>query len=437
MENEIRTKEKFVESITFKALVVGALILIMLIPNSMIQGLILERKIRSKEVTQEISEKWSLAQKVTGPILVIPYTKKTIGMGDQEVVTEHTLYFTPNELNVEVELFPEERYLGIYKTIVYQSLIKVKGNYLSLKDLNIKDSEIHWDQISLMLGISDLRGVANNTKMNLNGNEFEVKAGQWITERGKALIFPISKEEIWHGEDNINYSCELKLNGSEKIEFIPVGKNSHVVIKGAWQAPGFIGHFSPAYTISEQGFEASWNVLDINRAIPVKWTEKNIPTFSDTEFGVHLVETVDHYQQNMRSAKYSMLFIALTFLLFFFVELLTKKKIHPVQYFLVGLALMIFYSLLLSISEQIGFGIAYFIASTATITLITSYTYSIFKNIKTTAILLSLLIVLYAFLYLILQTEDVALLIGSIGLFIILGIAMYASKKVKWYKNNE
>jgi inner membrane protein len=149
------------------------------------------------------------------------------------------------------------------------------------------------------------------------------------------------------------------------------------------------------------------------------------------------VETVDHYQQNMRSAKYAIMFIALTFVVFFFVEILTKKKIHPIQYLLVGIALILFYSLLLSISEQLNFAVAYLIASIATIGLITLYTHSIFKNEAQTGILTFVLCLLYIFLYVILQLEDVALLIGSIGLFIILAIIMYFSRKINWYKQEE
>ena len=167
------------------------------------------------------------------------------------------------------------------------------------------------------------------------------------------------------------------------------------------------------------------------------WIDGQANSFDDASFGVNLVDPVNHYQQNMRSAKYAIMFIALTFVVFFFVEILTKKRIHPIQYLLVGLALILFYSLLLSISEQINFGIAYLIASLATIGLITAYAHSIFKNKVQTGALTGMLALLYIFLYVILQLEDVALLIGSIGLFIILGVIMFFSRKINWYKEEE
>ena len=237
------------------------------------------------------------------------------------------------------------------------------------------------------------------------------------------------------GKNEFNF--KLTLNGSEEINFIPVGKTTGINVSGKWAAPSFIGNFSPQSTIENGSFAAKWHVLHFNRNIPEAWNDDTNTYFDDASFGVRLVEAVDHYQQNMRSAKYALMFIALTFVVFFFVELLTKKKIHLVQYLLVGIALILFYSLLLSISEQIGFALAYLIASLATIGLITTYSYSIFKNTMQTGILTVILCLLYTFLFVILQLEDIALLIGSIGMFIILGIIMFVSGKINWNRQEE
>ncbi len=183
-------------------------------------------------------------------------------------------------------------------------------------------------------------------------------------------------------------------------------------------------------------FSAKWHILNFNRNIPEVWDNtSSIHYDSSATFGVRLVETVDHYQQNMRSAKYALMFIALTFVVFFFVEVLTKKKIHIIQYLLVGIALILFYSLLLSFSEQTGFALAYLIASIATIGLISAYVYGILKNKIQTGILTAILCLLYTFLFAILQLEDIALLMGSIGMFIILGIIMFVSRKINWDRN--
>jgi inner membrane protein len=208
-------------------------------------------------------------------------------------------------------------------------------------------------------------------------------------------------------------------------------------MNGAWKSPGFIGSFTPQYSLNDKGFTATWEILHYNRNIPETWTDHQLKSVAETSFGVNLVDTLDQYQQNMRSAKYALMFIALTFVVFFFVEILTKKKIHPIQYLLVGIALILFYSLLLSISEQLNFGAAYLIASIATIGLIVVYAHTIFKNRLQTGILAAFLSILYIFLYVVLQLEDSALLIGSIGLFIILGFIMYFSRKINWYKPEE
>jgi len=223
----------------------------------------------------------------------------------------------------------------------------------------------------------------------------------------------------------------MQLNGSSAISFIPIGQQTDVTVKGQWQSPSFIGSFSPESTIDNKQFSASWRILSFNRDIPLTWSDNDIADLGSNSFGVNLIETVDHYQQNMRSAKYALMFIALTFIVFFFVEIFTKKPIQFFQYVLVGIALILFYSLLLSLSEQIGFGWAYLTASAATIAMITVYFYSLIKQRLVTFILAGILIVLYAFLYIILQIEDFALLFGSIFLFLILGVIMFVSNKIK------
>lgn len=350
---------------------------------------------------------------------------------------QHTLNITPETLNIEAGLYPEERYYGIYKTILYTSDIDMSGAF-ELKDFEIANSVIHWDRAYIRLGFSDLRGITNNVSFKLNNQPYEAEAGGvYEGYLGKELLVTPGDSLFKTSNKKFSFNCKLNLRGSTSINFIPLGKTTNVHVAGAWDAPGYIGNFSPETIPSSAGFDATWNILRYNRSIPDVWEDNNMNSFQDSTFGVNLVNTVDHYRQNMRSAKYALMFIALTFVVFFFVEILAKKKIHPIQYLLVGIALILFYSLLLSISEQLSFGLAYLIASTAIIGLITAYTHSIFKNKPQTAMLTMTLCLLYVFLYVVLQLEDIALLIGSIGLFIILGIIMYFSRKINWYKQEE
>lgn len=438
METTIKKAGKINQSITFKALVIGFLTIILLIPGIMIQDLIRERQDRSVETIEKINAKWSNAQTICGPVLTIPYTTTQVDANNKTVLQEHTISITPENLNIDTQLFPEERYYGIYKTILYKSEIDLSGNFDKINYQKTDNSTIHWDQAYLTIGVSDLRGITENISFTLDNKQYPVEAaGNYDRLMGKILVVSLNNADTLLTGQPLNFNCKIKLNGSSNINFIPIGKTSKVHVAGTWKSPGFIGNFSPEHTITENGFDANWSVLRFNRSIPETWIDNQVETFEDASFGVNLIDPVNHYQQNMRSAKYAFMFIALTFVVFFFVEILTKKRIHPIQYLLVGIALILFYSLLLSISEQINFGIAYLIASIATIGLITAYTHSIFKNKMQTGGLAAMLCMLYIFLYVVLQLEDIALLIGSVGLFIILGIIMFFSRKINWYKQEE
>ncbi len=446
---EATKSKKFTQSLTFKGFIIGALVLLLLIPQSMILSLIDERKDRSLETIETINEKWSNPQTLCGPVLSIPYLKKkteteVIETKDNKKETRektiyenHTLHITPEQLNINTQLFPEEKHYGIYKTILYKSDINISGNFKRISEEDTAGYNFQWEKAYLTVGLSDLKGVSNMVNFKLANQTLDVEAGGSYHSSEKQLIMAIPNLKELYENNTLSFQCDMNLKGSGSISFIPIGKNTQVEVKGAWKTPSFIGNFSPDSQVDDD-FTAKWNILHFNRNIPEAWIDEySYDSFQDSYFGVNLINAVDHYQQNTRSAKYAIMFIALTFVVFFFVEILTKRKIHPLQYLLVGIALILFYSLLLSISEQINFTIAYLIASVATIGLITAYTHSIFKSKMQTGILAALLCSLYAFLYVILQQEDGALLIGSIGLFVILGVIMYVSRKINFYKQDD
>ena len=438
----METKEKKISSlshsITLKAVIVAFLTLVLFIPNFMIQDLIYERQGRSRETIEKINGKWSHAQTLCGPVLAIPYTVAYKGSDNKISYENHTLNITPEMLNIKTTLFPEERHYGIYKTLLYKSEQDISGEFVIKEFPQFDGNTVHWDKACIRMGFSDLRGITSNIVFTLGGRVYDTEAsGTFDESLGKELLAMLNDTNLSIAETPVPFSCKFNLNGSSSMNYVPIGKTTKVEVSGAWESPGYVGNFSPEHTLTEKGFNAAWSVLRFNRNIPDVWVDNKIDDFYSTFFGVNLVETVDHYQQNMRSAKYALMFIALTFVVFFFVEILTKKKIHPIQYLLVGIALILFYSLLLSISEQLSFGLAYLVASIATIGLITIYTQSIFKNKIQTGILTFVLCLLYIFLYVVLQLEDIALLIGSVGLFIILAIIMYLSRKISWYKQEE
>ena len=446
-------KTQFTQSHTFKGVTIAFLILVLLIPGAMIQNLIKERQERSRETVQKINDKWSRSQTLCAPLLLVPYTTTNLDKDKKTYYEEHTLYITPKELKINVVLTPEERHYGIYKAILYKSDIHFEGDFSALANLKIDNSELHFDKAQIAIGITDLRGVTKNPDFKIGNKTLETTVGvvklfsvseDVVVENidkfgsrgsysrstnvsGKTLIVNLTDVSL---TDSLHFDCTMQLNGSSAISFIPIGQHTAVMVTGQWQSPSFIGSFSPESTIEKEQFNAIWNILSFNREIPEMWSD-NITDLGDNSFGVNLIETVDHYQQNMRSAKYALMFIALTFIVFFFVEIFTKKPIQFFQYVLVGIALILFYSLLLSLSEQIGFGWAYLIASAATISMITIYFYSLIKQKLATFILAGIMLTLYAFLYIILQIEDFALLFGSIFLFVILGVIMFVSNKIK------
>ena len=225
----------------------------------------------------------------------------------------------------------------------------------------------------------------------------------------------------------------MHLNGSERLNFEPIGSQTEVNMQSSWKDPKFSGNFiTTTNEINETGFKASWKILSLNRNYPQQWADTSY-AIGGSDFGVDLFMPVDEYVKTSRSVQYAIMFIFLTFLVFLFTELMQKRRIHPIQYLMVGSALCLFYLLELSLSEHLPFNTAYIIAAAAIIILISGYTWLITKQTRITMILGSLLVALYGFLYTLLIQEDYALLVGSIGLFIILAAIMYISRNIRWY----
>ncbi len=430
---------KITNSATFKACTIGVLMRLMLIPVSMIRDLIWERDMTGRSVTEEISSKWGNRQTLTGPVITVPYQYNTV-QDNRVIKARGYARFLPEELNVEAQVTPEIRYRGIYKVVVYQSEIKAAGtfNFPDFEKLNVKDALIEWENTFITIGISDLRGIRSDLVFRRDGESKEVISGAEgsdIISSGVTVKLPLSPDGS-KGK-GFNFDFELKLNGSHGLFFLPTGKNTHVTMASDWGTPSFDGDFLPAERdITPDRFSARWDVFSYNRNFPQMWTGK-IASVDDFEFGVQLLLPVDQYQKTMRSVKYAVMFIALTFLAFFLTELISRRRIHPMQYLLVSIGLVLFYTLLLAISEQIGFDWAYLISASAIVVLITAYSHSVFKHSKPTAIMGGFLTLLYLFLYTVLQLEDLALLIGSVGLFVALAVIMYVSRKVNWYRSGD
>lgn len=441
-------------SISLKIGVIGFLILLLLIPVGMIRRLIEERKFTSDKVVMEVSDKWGKMQTLTGPVLVLPYFEIDI-RNNEMYKTWRKLFVLPESLNIDGEIKPEIRYRGIYKVIVYESDLDLKGEFRipDLIKIGIIPENVDWKNASLVFGLTDMRGIQNEIKIVWQGKNISVEPGtenKTIARSGFTAKVPVSDTGIL-----FDFNFNINLNGSKGLYFTPVGKTTKVKLNSGWTTPSFSGSFLPDNRkISNDGFEAEWTILHLNRNYPQYWIDETYKlsdpattpvnaqnwdqmdyshNISNPIFGVDLLFPVDEYQKTMRSAKYAIMFISLTFLIYLFVEILNKKRIHPVQYLLVSFGLLLFYTLLLSLSEHLGFNLAYLISSLAIIGLITVYSHSIFKSVILSMVTSIALTVLYVFLFVILQLEDYSLLFGSIGLFIILALIMYLSKRINWY----
>lgn len=425
------------ESILIKLLAIGFLVLILLIPNSMISDMIREREFRQNEVEQEVNQSWGGSQDIIGPVLSIPYS--TFVEWDDGKVREqnHMAYILPEELNVDGDLSHQIRKRSIFDVILYQSEFKLSGSF-ELSDfevLHMNKEHVKWEEAKLSVGIRGMTGIKEMVEIEWGEASLRMEPGTAnpkLLRTGVSVNVPISNEE-----DLINFNIPIKLNGSGHFHIEPVGKSTNVNLRSDWNSPSFDGAFLPDNrTVSESGFDASWQVLNLNRPYPQHWIDDAV-TFGGSAFGVKLIQPVDEYAKNNRSAKYAILIIGLTFLLYFFFEVLQKLLIHPFQYLLVGLAITVFYLLLLSLSEHLGFDVAYLISAVATITLICGYSWSFLGLKKLVFQLFLLLIGIYGFIFTLLQLEDFALLAGSIGVFIALAVVMYASRKVNWYNLGE
>ncbi len=442
MENENSPLEKvnnwIKNSVMLKLATITVLVLLLLIPTSMITTMITEREYLKEEAVSEVSTKWADSQLINGPILTVPLVYE-YHKDDKMVETVKYWHVLPKLLDINGTVDPEKLRRGIYEIVVYRSALQVNGNFVIDKmpdENNLKT--IRWGQAFLTIGISDLRGIEDDVVVKWNNRDLKVEPGSRISDiaySGFTVAVPELTDAI--GKD-LTFGFDLKLQGSQNLSFTPLGANTNIKLTSTWASPSFNGNFIPDdREISDAGFSANWKVLQLNRNFPQTWIgSEEGEKLQNAAFGVDLILPIDDYQKSMRSAKYAIMTIVLTFLIFFLVEILNGRKIHPFQYTLVGLALSLFYILLISISEHTNFNLAYAISTCAIVGMISLYSMSVFKMPKLSMLLVAILIGIYGFLFVTLQLADYALLMGSIGLSIILAMTMYFTRNINWYRLN-
>jgi inner membrane protein len=433
------------ESITVKLMFIGMLILLLLIPSSMIGDLIRERENRSEEMEKDVSDKWSGSQLIQGPVLVIPYKRvyNSTDVNNKIVVKEaiENYYVLPQHLHIKAAVMCESLHRGMYETTVYNTRVKIWGDFKAeIAKLGITPTQLLLSKARLTFSITDLKGLKTNPTVKLAGQA--AQAEPVFNDKGlfsNGLQAAISLPALTNND--IPFNFDLNLKGSQQLSFLHTGKTTDVELSGNWPSPSFDGRYLPDYRkVDKKGFIARWSMVYFNRPFAQQWAADDtllnkMQTYENAVFGVKLKVPVDQYQKSMRTSKYGILIILLTFISLFLTELITKQKIHAFNYILIGAAMIVYYTLLLSFSEQVGFNLAYLIASVATITLVSAFIASLLKKRIVAMLFAFILALFYVFIYVIIQLEDLALLIGSIALFVIISALMYFSRKINWDKH--
>ncbi len=442
--------------IIIKAAVIGILLLLMLIPLAFVNGLIKGRLNYKEEALRKITSSWGSEIVVAAPALNVIIETKHVDDKKRETFTTSYRKFTPAELDVKAELIPQVRYIGIFKMPVFTAKVKMKGVF---KDIFFVMLNSKQTGEFITLEFNDLKGMASTPKVKFsNGKtaEFEPVANsipsmsvsqevssyyedsysyKSYSHSDRKTELRVLGANVPDGLKDLNFEIEFDIRGSSAISFVPLAKQNNFEIVSSWPAPNFSGAFLPdTKDINNDGFKANWAVNYLASGIPSDITGYSFGTMS---FKTSLLFPVDNYRNAERAVKYAVLFLALTFLACFVFEIVRKNPVHPFQYALVGIAMAVFYVLLIAFSEFISFGWAYLIAAAATVGLITAYArYAVVKERapKQVAITAGLLTFLYGYLYMLLQLEDLSLIFGAVGLFLGVGAVMYATRNINWYE---
>ena len=422
-------------SLFVKTVLVGALALVLMIPVGMIRDLVAERQARRNEAVAGIAEGWGKRQTVATPYLVIPYERhwtevrrETIDGKLNEKTTSYsesktvTLPVASVDWTVDADLTEKTR--GIYKARLYSAKVTASGsiNLPARAALEDGTSRYKWSNPRFVVGISDPLGIRAARGVTFNGKSYAFAPGSSDTATAAGLHAPLEGFVLGKGE-TVDFNFTLELGGSEAFALLPSGADTAVTMRADWPHPSFQGRFLPAkHEIGPDGFSATWKVS--------RFAAQGAKSES---IAVYFIEPVGVYQQLERASKYGFLFIGLTAAAFMLLELLRRLAIHPVQYTLVGLALAMFFLLLTALSEHIAFALAYAIASIACVGLITAYLVRVLHSVPLGLAYGGALGSLYAVLYALLQSEDYALLGGTLLLFALLAAVMLATRRVDWY----
>jgi len=444
---------QFFRSPAFKFFMIGGLIIVLLIPLFLVAVLIGERTQRAESVRQEVAREWGGSQAIKGPLLIVPYTvRRVIQQGDKtiEEVIERRAVFLPQRLNINGKAATKVLHRSIYDVAVYSSVLDFEGSFAApdISEVATDVQSVRWRDAVMTLAINDVSGLKTAAALTVDGSrrlDFEPSLGV-PGARSNGIHVRLGGvpelEETSTGTapgggplKGFAFKFQLNLNGSQQLTFAPAAQETTVNLSSDWSDPSFTGAFLPTERVIEGGgFSARWQVPHLARSIPQAWSlaDQDIERLTSYVFGVHFFVPVDFYQLVSRAAKYAMMFVATAFMAVFLLELRASRQVHPVQYFFVGLTIIFFYVLLLSLAEQIGFLAAYLVASVATGGLLSLYVAKVQRSLVKGLAMGGIFVALYGLLYMILQLEDYALLAGAIAGFLMLAVVMFSTINVDW-----
>jgi len=437
----------------FKITMLIILILLLLIPISMIRSLVNERSYRANSAEASIMEAWGSQLVLYGPVIRIPVvereeiTTRTERDGDKTeiVFRNRALWITPKNVNISANFSAERKRRGIFSVALFSGDVSISGDFTFERVTGeLKQNQtIYPEQAEIIVGLANQKGIRRVIKADWNGSELFFKPGNRNFLPGSSGDYGMNAVSSFNMEGINTFDLQFAVQGGKSIRALPIGETTQARIRSDWPSPSFQGGFLPTtYTLSESGFDAQWEISYLSRSIPLFWFTGERGEYEGRMhlqqelFGADFFKPLDHYALNERAVKYAILFLVIPFITLFFLEVFSRKSIHPAQYLLAGLANVIFYLLLLSISEHLSFSFAYLIAGSALTCMMTLYARSLLETWARSAYMGLVMALLYLILYLTLNAEDWALLIGSVVAFFICGVVMYLTRKLDWNNLN-
>jgi len=432
-------------SMGVKLIVVCGLALLMTIPAFFVGGLVDDRTTRAAEVVSKITGHVGGQQTFLGPTLAIPYYLPP--QLPTEFAKHGTYLVFPAQASAVLKTKTEERRLSLFKVPVFQADLNLDATF-DLRGVPAAlplGAQLDWSRAEIIVGVSDPRGALADATLTVEGKAVtlvpaavaqDINSGGDQSLHTKLALLGAKADGFAKTDAQFNVTSALRFSGAQRLALLAYGKTTHVAMQGDWPSPGFDGGFLPVTrSVSTQGFTAEWSVPFIARGVRAEGPSDSISGLDATALGVSFIEVADPYQSLNRSLKYAVLFLGLLFLSYFVFEVTTGKRVHPAQYVLVGMAQIIFYLLLLSLAERIGFDFGFLLAGSATVALLSVNAAWIFSSRLQGVRALAIFTLLYVLIYLMLRLEDNALLVGAIASFLVVAAAMYFTRGIDWYSS--